>query len=134
MAPHNAAVFTVPSAQPPRDTPQKLKYPGRLWLCPPQGHPVCSDWGLQLDDYDEDKDYGRGLMPQTHGVKNCVIPFGCPRGWGGGKGTGPGHEGAAIGMDRRIHVLPRAERGELKNSFRRTVEPNHQRIPPNIQS
>ena len=35
-------------------------------------------------------------------------------------------------MDRQIHVLPGIEHGELKNSFRRTAEPTHQRIPPTI--
>ena len=134
LAPHNASVVTVPADKPPRDKPQKLKYPGRPLLCPPpQGHPVCSDWGLQLDDSDGDRDYGRGLLPQPHGVNNCVIPGGCHRDCGGARGVGPGHEGAAIGMNFRIRVLPQAERAELKNIFWRTADPTHQKIPPTIK-
>ena len=52
---------------------------------------------------------------------------------GGERGGGPGHEGAAIGTDRQIHMLQRAKRGKLKNSFRRTAEPTHQRILSTIQ-
>ena len=46
MAPQNAAVVTVPSTYPPRDKPQKLKYQGRLWLCPPK-----ATWYVQIGNY-----------------------------------------------------------------------------------
>ena len=47
LAPHNASVVTVPADKPPRDKPQKLKYPGRPLLCPP---PKATR-SVQIGDY-----------------------------------------------------------------------------------
>ena len=84
-----------------------------------------ADWEIRPDSSDRGKYFGHSLLLQPPGVQNCVLPGGSHRGWGITRGSWPGCEGPAGGMDCRIYMLPQARHGELRNRFWCTSDPAH---------